>query len=374
MVLTSIAHFFTHLFMLVYPTIAVVQAHQWGVDVADLLVYVLPGFVLYGLMAMPFGVWADRSPGSLPLAVGLIGMAGGSTICALADTGWQIGAGLGVIGIFASAYHPAGLGLIAHGVSRRSWALGVNGSFGSAAVAFAPGLAEILSEGLGWRYAFGLLAAPALVVGLVFLLMPIRVAVREEAPDAAETAGPTTLRTPSFLTLCVCMTLGGLAYRGATVVLPALYDQRVDFLGHGVATSVTYGLAIVMNYVGGRLAERFRSAPVYLALHAISLPALFATAWLSGLPLLLIAAVYAGCALGTQPAENTLVAQLSPPSRRGLAYGVKFTLTFGVGAAVVPVVAAIMKTGSMTPVMLLLAGIVALLVVTAAVLVRRIRA
>ncbi len=359
--------------MLVYPTIAVVQAHQWGIDVADLLVLTLPGFVLYGLAAGPFGIWADRAPGSLPLCVGLIGMGAGAILCGLADATWQIGAGLGIIGVFGSAYHPAGLGLLSHGMSRREWALGVNGSFGSGAVAVAPGLAQILCGWIGWRAAFFTLAGPAMIVGAVFLLMPIRLAVSGREDDSAPDDAPRKLLTGSFLLLCVVMTLAGLAYRGATVVLPALFDERIDFVGHGVATSLVYGLAIVMNYAGGRLAERFDSPTVFLTIHAISLPALVATAWLSGIPLLILAAIYAGCALGTQPAENSLVAQLSPPSARGRAYGIKFTLTFGVGAAAVPLVAMIMKHNGMTAVMLTLAVFVALLVPTLYMLVRRLR-
>lgn len=45
-----------------------------------------------------------------------------------------------------------------------------------------------------------------------------------------------------------------------------------------------------------------------------------------------------------QPLENTLVARLSPPNVHSSAFGLKFILTFGVGALSVKMVALI-KTG-----------------------------
>jgi predicted MFS family arabinose efflux permease len=135
-----------------------------------------------------------------------------------------------------------------------------------------------------------------------------------------------------------------------------------------MATSCTYALAIVMNYVGGRLSETFDAPRIYLAFHVLSLPALFATASLSGIPLVLLAAIYAGCALGTQPAENSLVAQLSPARSRSTAFGVKFTLAFGVGALAVPLVSHQLQTADLHTVMLTLAGFTTALVITVSLL------
>lgn len=356
--------------MLTYPTIAVVQARQWGVPIADLLVLATPGFVMYGIASLPMGVMADRLGGWLVLTIGVFGMAVGTVICGLADSRWQIGLGLGLVGLFASTYHPAGLGLISRGCSRPAWALGVNGAFGSGAVALAPGLAEVLAEGFGWRGAFLGLAVPALITGVAFLIWPIRV-----PPSPPRTTTGTTppaegrsLLSGRFLLLGVGMTLAGLAYRGNSVIFPTLFEERVSFMGPGLATTVTYSLAAVMNLIGGHLAERAGNPKIYLIFHALSLPPLLAMAWLSELPLLLVGALYAGCALGMQPAENGLVAELSPPSRRSLAYGIKFTLTFGVGALAVPLVAAVLDRSGTAAVMVTLSGFVVALVIVAALL------
>ena len=370
LVQTSLAHALTHLFMLVFPTIAVFMAPQWGLGLADLLLLSTPGFLLYGVAAIPVGLWADRVGGWLPMTLGVLGMGAGMLVCGAAREAWHLAAGLGVVGLFGSAYHPAGIGLITHGTERTARALGLNGAFGSGAVALAPGLAEVLCRGLGWRWAFLTLALPAVVFGAAAFFFPIRVAPSRE-PEPASPAEGRRLLSPTFGVLCVAIVLTGVAYRGNSVIFPTLFQERVPFIGPGIATSATYGLAIVMNIVGGHLAERFGAPRIYLAFHALSLPPLIFTAWLSGIPLLLVAALYAGCALGMQPAENAFIAQLTPSANRSVAYGIKFTLNFGVGALAVPLVAWILGQGGTRAVQLTLSGVVAALVLVAAGLVLR---
>ena len=363
---TSVCHFFTHLFMLAYPTIAVIQAETWGVSVASLLPLTFPGFILYGLGSIPMGLWVDRMGGWLPMVLGMLGMGAGAMVCSMAtvDSLWILTLGLGIIGLSASAYHPAGMSLITRTVKRSAWALGINGSFGSAAIALAPITAELLCEQWGWQQTFVLLAIPALFLGIACAFFPISHTheLRDPPPPMPTAADIRSLFTPPFVLLCVAMALGGLVYRGNTLMFPTLFDHRVSWMSHGVATSIAYGMGALMNVAGGYLAERFSFERVYLTLHLCGFPFLVATAWLTETPLLVVAAVYAACAIGMQPAENSLVAQLTPPSRRGIAFGIKFSMVFGVGALAVPLVSALLSSKGLTAVQLSLSGSVAILV------------
>ena len=367
MALTSVAHFFTHVFMLIYPTIAVIIAVEWATAESDMLLLATPGFMLYGLVAFPQGLLADRVGGFVPVLVGLIGMGGGSILCGVAKEPWALAAGLGVIGLFASAYHPAGLGLISQGMSRPGWALGINGAIGSAAVAVAPGLAEILSSSVGWRGTFTILGSVAIFVGVVLAFFPVR---PEPAVAHHEVSSDEPLFQRSFILLCIVMLFSGLAYRGVNIILPTLFSERIDGVGHGVATSMTYGFAVVMNYFGGRLADRYAAPRLYFVFHAFSFAPLVLTAWLSGPELLTVAAGYAAGAMAAQPVENRYIALLSPASRRSVAYGIKFTISFGVGALAVPAVSAILEHFGTRLVMLVLSAVVGCLVVSAWVLLR----
>jgi predicted MFS family arabinose efflux permease len=153
------------------------------------------------------------------------------------------------------------------------------------------------------------------------------------------------------------MLLGGIAYRSATVILPAYFEIK----GQGifqwlssitgwelsknlVATSITfliYLVGVAGQYTGGRLAERFDPRLCYLAFHAMTVPMVLFMAIAFDFPLVILAMTYIFFLLGMQPIENTLVANFSPKRFHHSAYGIKFVLTFGIAALAVKMVGAI---------------------------------
>jgi hypothetical protein len=78
--------------------------------------------------------------------------------------------------------------------------------------------------------------------------------------------------------------------------------------------------------------------------HLITIPAAFMMAGTTDMPLVLWALIYFFFLLGMQPIENTLVSHLTPSRWRHSAFGMKFVLTFGLGALAVKGVEAIEKT------------------------------
>jgi hypothetical protein len=82
------------------------------------------------------------------------------------------------------------------------------------------------------------------------------------------------------------------------------------------------------------------------------------------------ALIYFFFLLGMQPAENTLVASYTPRNLQHTAYGMKFVLTFGVGALAVKMVAAIESAVRIEAVFPALAVISAMLVMVILLLLR----
>ena len=56
----NIGHYFTHMFMLLYPTVVLALEHQFTMSYGELLSLSLPGFVLFGVAALPAGWLGDR--------------------------------------------------------------------------------------------------------------------------------------------------------------------------------------------------------------------------------------------------------------------------------------------------------------------------
>ncbi len=343
---SGVAHFLAHFTMLAFPALVTVLAADLGLPFDRALGLGFWMYLLYGLGSLPAGVITDwwGRPRAM-IVVCLVGMAGCSLWAAAADGVGALTAALAGVGLFASIYHPAGMAWISRDVARRGWGLGVNGVYGNLGVIAAPFAAGALATAFGWRAVYVALAVPAAAAAVFALLLGRGT---KPVPRPARPAGGGRRTAAAFAVLAVAMMFGGLAYRGQTVVLPAWFQQRLGVLegllggaddgavlAASALTSLAYLAGAVGQMAGGRLADRHDLRTVYLGFHLATIPALLVMARSDG-PLLLAAAlVYSFFAFGMQPAENSLVAVLTPPRLRSTGYGLKFVMVFGVGSLAV---------------------------------------
>lgn len=370
LVVTCVGHFLSHYNMLVFPPLVLPLSQRLGLSLGQTLELSFWQYLLFGVSALPWGLLADRL-GAKPLLMifflgaGLCGLGAAFSL----DNPAQLSLCLAGIGLFSGIYHPAGLGLIARGVERLSLGMAYNGIFGNLGLAAAPLLTGLANYLWGPASAYLVLAAFNFS-GLVFMS---RYALEEpERPREPEARQVRSYLAP-FLVLLLAMMLGGIAYRGSSVTMPAYFELKISGLvawlhgwwpggptGNLVATLLTaasYLVGAVGQYVGGRVGERWDPRYGYLTFHALTIPAVLAMAFLGEVPLFLAAMVYLFFLLGMQPMENTLVARLSPPALKHSAYGTKFILTFGVGSLAVKVVGGVDQAWGIDKVFLLLAAI-----------------
>jgi MFS family permease len=260
---------------------------------------------------------------------------------------------LAALGLFSGIYHPAGLGLISKEMTRVSLGMGYNGMFGNLGLALAPLLTGIMNWIWGPRAAYLILA------GLNFwgVILMLTCPVSESKPDLSRQSDRGNGMVAAFLILLAAMMLGGIIYRGATVILPTYVELKTpllfqwlirvtggEFSQNLVATTVTsliFLIGICGQYSGGRSADRFDPRWCYLIFFGITGPAAFFMVFARDLLLVGLAVIFFFFLLGMQPIENTLIAKFTPKRFHHSAYGAKFILTFGVGALAVKIDAAI---------------------------------
>ncbi|MBU2548554.1 MAG: MFS transporter [Proteobacteria bacterium] len=375
LVVTCFGHFSSHFNMLVFPAIVLPLAGRLGLDLGSALALSFAQYLLFGLTALPWGLAADRWGGRPFLVLFFLG-AGGSALAAALwiDQPSRLALALAGLGLFSGIYHPVGLGMISKSVRRMSLALGYNGMAGNLGLALAP-----LAAGLvNWRWgpaAAYLVVAALNLAGLVPLLLmgsPENTTVSvESGSNGGQGAAP-------FLVLLMAMMLGGVAYRGATLILPAFFELRGQGLYQALAavwpagpsgnlvatalTSIIFLVGILGQFAGGRAGERYEARSGYLVFHLLTLPPVFLISLAGDLTVAGMGLVYCFFLLGMQPLENTLVARLTPGRFRHAAFGAKFVLTFGVGSLAVKLVGWIERGWGLTAVFPAL-GLVSLLLV-----------
>jgi len=374
----SVAHTFSHMFVLFFATIVLVLEAEWGLSYAELMTLSIPGAVLFGACALPAGWLGDKWSGSGMLAVFFVGTGVASVLTGLADTPIGLAIGLALIGSFAAIYHPVGIPWLIKHTTNHGRALGINGVFGSIGTAIAAVLAGFLAELFGWRAAFIVPGGISILIGLLFIIGIkqgwIVEREGEAAPSAEQSVGD--IRRV-FVILALTVLCAGLIYQALSYALPKVFEERLTLdaghsvLGIGGLVSLCYAISAFGQLIGGELADRYSKKWVYAIGIAFQVPVAIAAYFLTGPALVAMAALFVSFNFVGQPAENALLARFTPLSLRGRIYGVKFVLTLGVsaiGVGMIPIIHALL--GNLDALFILLA-LVALIAFVAAIFIPR---
>lgn len=383
LLITCSCHFLTHFFILVFPAVTIPLMNTLGLPIEEVVKLSFLMYLTYGFCAFPAGFAVDRWQAKGMLLIGLFLMGGGLLLAGVFPNSRSMYFFLGVVGVGASIYHPAGLALISRTVNQRGFALGVNGAFGNLGLASAPLITGILTWLSSWQATFIILGCTGILTGVLLGLVRVdesiaRVKKREQGD------GVNLVRY--FPILCFALVFMGIAYRGNMILLPAyielktvFFDRLVDFLSFmkpqgtstlaaTVLTSIVLFTGIFGQIFGGRLADRMDLRRGYLLVHALSLPFILAMGFATNYLLAICAGLYLFFSLGMQPIENSLIAALTPRKWRSTSYAVKFILNFGVGASAVYIIGAVKTAYSLESVYIFLAGVTALLVLSIVIL------
>jgi MFS family permease len=373
-VYSCLGHLYVHLCTAFYFVIVLALERAWQLPYHELIGLWTLGSLMVGAVALPAGLLSDRVGAPRMMVLYFLGMGACAIGAGLAATPTVLVAALTGMGIFAAIYHPVGVPwLVRNAGAARGKALGFNGVFGSMGTAGAGLTAGILIDVVSWRAAFIVPGAACALTGFALLAHITRGAVSEEAVPKDHTDAESRIdMIRAFAILLVTMFIAGLVYHTIQTSLPKVFAERHDGLvgegtaGIGLLLAAVYAVAGLMQVVGGHLADRYPLKTVYLATILVQVPAIWLAASLSGLPLVLIATFMVLSGAAQLPAENMLLARFTPARRHGLAFGVKFVLSFGAAPFAVQLVAIVSgRTGGFYWVFAALTG-VALLAFTAA--------
>jgi MFS family permease len=345
---SSVAHTFAHMFVLLYATVVLVIETEFGFSYADLQWLAVPGFVMFGVAALPAGWLGDRWSAPGMMAVFFFGVGGAAVVTGLADTRLGLLIGLTAIGTFAAIYHPVGISWLVRNAANPGRALGINGVFGSMGTAGAALVAGVLAEFFGWRAAFLVPGIISIAVGAGFVALIARGAVDESRGNAQSAAPATPARDVSraFLALFATVIAVGLIFQSTSVAMPKIFADRLvadgGALAAGSLVALVYAISAATQLIGGELADRFSLKRVYMWTQILQIPVILIAFLTFNYGLMVLAIAMVGLNVAGQPAENALLARYTPLAWRGRMFGVKFVLTLGVstlGVALVPAIA-----------------------------------
>ena len=352
----NVGHFLDHLFMLLFATVAALRlAEEWGMSYAALIPYATPGFVAFGICAIPAGWIADKWSREGMMIIFFLGIGASSIATALAGSPIEIAAGLFAIGVFAAIYHPVGLAMVVHGRKKTGMPLAINGVFGNLGVAAAALLTGYLIDTGGWRNAFVLPGVVSIGLGVAYAVFvwsgrASRAASGAAAKKAAAGGGASSIERATFvrvLSIIVFTTaIGGLIFQSTTFALPKIFDERLTEIAAS-ATAVggyaflVFAVAALAQLVVGYLVDRHSVRTVFgfvAALQAVFFAIMYQ---LTGVPALIVAIAFMLVVFGQIPINDVLVGRITRSEWRSRVYALRYIVTFSVMASTLPLIAGI---------------------------------
>jgi MFS family permease len=331
---------------LIFPTAVLALAPAWGLSYGEALAFGTAAFVTFGLGTLPAGWLGDRWSRSALMSLFFLGIGGAAILTGLAEGPVTLTLGLGLIGLFASIYHPVGTALVVQNASHSGRALGINGVFGNLGVAAAGLVTGALTQWLGWRAAFILPGALAVLTGLVFALnigpaMAKTAATRPNAGPKVEIDANAQLRL--FVVIGIASLFGGIVFHGTTVALPKIFEVRLAAVVDNLATigllvSLVFALAAVAQTVVGHLLDRMGARPLLPAIALLQALCLFGAIGLWGWGMLALALPMMLFVFGEIPIASWLVGRYVAARWQSRVFALQYVLSLGVSAAVVPLI------------------------------------
>jgi len=368
----NLGHFYDHLFILIYATVAaLVLPVAFDMSYSELIIYATPGFIAFGAFALPAGWLADRWSRRGMMILFFLGIGTSAMLTGLAGTPLEIGAGLFLIGVFAAIYHPVGITMVVEARPVNTGvALGINGVWGNMGVASAAILAGVLIDFSGWRAAFVVPGAAAIVTGLAYVVL----CRPDGGADANKTGGAKRgvavldkrVLVTIFAIIALTTTLGSFIFQSMTFALPKILEERLSGVydsatAIGVSTFAVFAIASIAQILIGHLVDRHSIRTVFAFVAGLQIPAYMVAVGLSGLPILVSAVVFMLLIFGQIPINDALLSRITTPEYRSRIYAIKFVLSFSVAAAAIPLVALLHQTTGFDGMFMAMTGVAAVI-------------
>jgi MFS family permease len=365
--LVGLSHATNHFGMLIFPAVLLLVQREFGIGYSSLGILASGGLLCYGIGALPAGILADRFGGERILAIWLFGGSLACLLIARAETPVEIGVGLALLGLASSLHHPAGSAIITnlHRVTglHVGRAFGLIGVMGNTGMAASPLLSGMIGVRWGWRAAFLMGALPGLL-----LCIPCWRSRRAPQGAAEEPSSRrprwSDIRLPLFILFAI-ETIMGFIFQGFSTFLPAYLAQFGGIPGlaaahvtrGGILASAAFLFGGFGHLAAGRLMGLTAREVVFLVTTGLGAACLVGMGLSDGLLLVVCSALLTLTHFSLATMSNTFIAFHAPSHLGGTAFGITFTLAFGVGSLASSIMGLVGESFGLPAVFLVLAGL-----------------
>ena len=369
----NISHFLDHFIMLIFAKAAYDAGRHFGMSYDEIIIYGVAGFILFGAVAPLAASLADRFSRSLLLVIYHFGIGLAAILAGFAQTVWQLSAAIGLIGVFASIYHPVGIAMLIKSNRRIGFRLGINGVFGNMGVAAAPLIAGILLTMGDWRLCFILPGLFCLIYGFAFITALEEEYQQPTQKKQVKKSGFSPNWKLALAAVFLSTASGGFVFSAMTFVVPRYFEISMVSISSSVAitgllASLVYACASFTQIAVGWIIDRVEPKWVLFGIGIGQIFFIFLTSQFTDYALFFAMLIAMSFVFGQIPITDTILSRYVPDEWRAKALSLKFMLNLVVGAAVLPICGILLQSGMMMSSLFVILSCIAALVVASGII------
>ena len=330
------SHGAMHAYLVLLPALApLIKAEVGGYAILGLLISLV--FLFYGWGSLPVGIMADRSQKRLMIAASMLLCGSSSLLIAIANSLPLLGAGLILLGLGASLYHPPGYAAIAlYTTETRGRYMGIQGLGGLVGMALSYITATSIGSMMGWRIPFLLWGLVGIAMGIMDLLLISEPEGGAQGDEGHREWISLSVGVRRLIIVFAIIILSGALWSGVSSFLLAYISEvkGVQLLIAGGLSTISYTVGSIAQLIGGELSDRMgRRIIILIGFAAYSLLLFTLTRAPGSLPLMLLLLILLGFSFYlTQSPINALLGDVSPRRSVGATYGFNFAVKYGIGS------------------------------------------
>tara|TARA_B100000989_G_C19512706_1_gene459954 strand:+ start:605 stop:1801 length:1197 start_codon:yes stop_codon:yes gene_type:complete len=371
----NIGHLLDHFMMLIFAKAAYDSGRSFGLQYDEMILFGTLGMILFGATAPLAGLLSDKY-GRIPLMIIYhFGIGFSAIIASMSSSPIQLAISLGLIGLFASIYHPVGIAMLLQRSGLVGLRLGINGVWGNMGIAIAPVVTGVILYYGDWRLTFLIPGIVCVLFGILFFLNITQHENNDQnkSDKGNKQIGFTPRWQQALFALALSTASGGFLFGAMSFLLPRYFEINMISLSTNVAITgilagVVFACASFAQMAVGWLIDRISPRLVLFWIALGQVIFIYLASQFENLSLFFLSIAAMCFVFGQIPITDTILVRYVPDNWRSRVLSAKFLLNLCIGASVLPITSQLLNIGYDLKSVFIFASIIALGVVFSSIL------
>jgi len=359
-ILLCLLYFFDYTDRMVVSSLFPFIKKDWGLTDAQCGMFVSAVYWSILIFTFPVSILVDRWSRRKTIGLMAVVWSLATAICALASNFVQMFLARGLIGVGEAGYSPGGTAMISglYPQEKRSLMIGIWNAFIPFGAAVGIAVGGIVAVNFGWRYAFGLVALPGLIVAILFFFVKDYKTVDLTKTVSSNGAGPTKSKmktgdiykeftsTPSLIFTYLGFACAVFVTSSLMTWLPTFF-HRIHGIPEdraGVMAGSVMLLAIIGSPMGGYLTDLWskknpKARPLFasISIMVTLIILVIAFSFLEGTPRYIMIMVSGVTGIAFIPAASAMTQDVVHPGLRSISYALCMIFQTLLGSSTAPI-------------------------------------